>query len=176
MGAREADLEDGGSWTNFGLGIRRGSGMTAQLPDTLIHAGNRYSLYSNPLETYFEQFPPRPSFVPPHTANWRGYVAEWAVEEQRLYLNGLSGQICTRAPEIGAASPDSWCPVGHRGGCYIRIVGLADIMATNEERLAATWVSGQLTRRAGRVRRIAGFRRYGAPLNPCRRARPTEAR
>jgi hypothetical protein len=33
---------------------------------------------------------PPPLFISPHTANWRGRVAEWQIERDALLLTGLT--------------------------------------------------------------------------------------
>jgi len=49
---------------------------TAQEPDVLHYKGKEYALYSNPLESYYEDESQRPSFlIAPNTVssgNWRG--------------------------------------------------------------------------------------------------------
>ncbi|MAT41664.1 MAG: hypothetical protein CL609_04930 [Anaerolineaceae bacterium] len=65
--------------------------MTAQQPDKIFIDGQEQPLFSNPLEDYFTLTNFNPSFMSPHTANWRGYVASWEIINQKLYLVSLSG-------------------------------------------------------------------------------------
>ena len=67
--------------------------MTAQSPDILFRDRQRYSLLSNPLESYFSDDRPRPKFLGIRTDNWRGYVAQWEIDEGCLFLTGLHGQV-----------------------------------------------------------------------------------
>ena len=63
--------------------------MTAQISDNIIIEGQEYKLYCEPLESFWNEFNPKPDFIPPHTACWRGYVASWKVEGRKLYLTGI---------------------------------------------------------------------------------------
>lgn len=67
--------------------------MTAQVSDSILVDDIRCKLFVLPLEVLFEAMPDRPYFKPPHTANWRGYVASWKIEDGRLWLIGLNGQL-----------------------------------------------------------------------------------
>lgn len=76
---------------------------TAQQGDVITYKGETGEMFSNPLETYFDQEHPRPNdlFQPVCTANWRGYVAYWEVKDGLLYLNRLIEGTCdANAPEI----------------------------------------------------------------------------
>ena len=60
---------------------------TAQDPDYLIYKGDTLRLYANPLEGYFEHLTRPDSLFPyTNTANARGYVAYWAIENDSLFL------------------------------------------------------------------------------------------
>lgn len=67
--------------------------MTAQMPESLLFEGETHALCSLPLLAYFELGGDKPNFISPSTACWRGYVGEWEVVNDRLYLVGLSGWI-----------------------------------------------------------------------------------
>lgn len=71
---------------------------TAQQPDVLNYKGKTYSLFSNPLEDYYENRKDRPRFVVEpgvmSTGNWRGYVATWTVEDGVLYLVKIDAWLC----------------------------------------------------------------------------------
>ncbi|MBN2500503.1 MAG: hypothetical protein JXB38_07005 [Anaerolineales bacterium] len=92
--------------------------MTAQRPDTLIYGGKQYPIYTEPLEAYFRLGNRRPAFRSPHTGLWRGYVANWKIETERLYLVGLEawlGDISGEGPltqaGIEVLFPDANGPV-----------------------------------------------------------------
>ena len=99
--------------------------MTAQVPDIIIYRGRRYPLLSNPLEAYWKEHPPRPHFKPLHTANWRGYVAEWLIKSGALYLAGLRARI-----------DNSY---GER-----KEMGLRDLFPDAGGQIQASWFSGEL--------------------------------
>jgi hypothetical protein len=67
--------------------------MTAQIPDILMLNGQKHSLFSLPLEVFFEKRSGRPKFRVPHTGCWRGYVASWEVRDNRLFLLSVRGQL-----------------------------------------------------------------------------------
>jgi hypothetical protein len=63
--------------------------MTAQLCDNIIIENEEHGLYCEPLESFWNEYHPKPQFRPPHTACWRGYVASWKIEGGKLYLTGI---------------------------------------------------------------------------------------
>jgi hypothetical protein len=63
--------------------------MTAQLCDHIHIEDQEHKLYCEPLESYWHEYHPKPDFLPPHTACWRGYVASWKIEDGKLYLTGI---------------------------------------------------------------------------------------
>ncbi len=74
--------------------IPRSAEATAQVPDTIIIDGKEYALNTNPLESYLgsrEWIPPKEALV--STANWRGYIATWAIDEDRLVLKDATIRI-----------------------------------------------------------------------------------
>jgi hypothetical protein len=64
--------------------------MTAQVAETLYLRGERLMLFTCPLESYWEQHPPRPALASPNTACSRGYVGTWEIADGDLYLIGLA--------------------------------------------------------------------------------------
>lgn len=83
--------------------LPRAAQATAQEPDILIIEGKAYALNTNPLTGYLL----RRKWAPPKevlttSANWRGYIAKWAVDEKQLvlvdvtilvnYENGVEGR------------------------------------------------------------------------------------
>jgi len=63
---------------------------TAQIPDILIYNNDTISLYSNPLESFYNEKNPRPKNFGIDgcwsTACWRGYQATWQIIDKKLYL------------------------------------------------------------------------------------------
>jgi hypothetical protein len=73
---------------------------TGQAPDKILYEGRLRSLFSNPLEDYYEDEEKRPLFmVSPNTmttGNWRGYIATWEIKDGTLYLTHVKAWIENR--------------------------------------------------------------------------------
>jgi hypothetical protein len=94
--------------------------MTAQIPEILIHRGQKLSLCEQPLYPYLLGRIPksrRPAFASTTTACHRGYVGTWEIREDQLYLVGIEGLMRTPAWVKGALAA-KWfsgrvrCPEG----------------------------------------------------------------
>lgn len=75
-------------------GINNELYATAQLPDLLIYEGDTLSLFANPLEALYNDNAPKPDFWDGQegchsSACWRGYQAEWKIENGNLYLTNI---------------------------------------------------------------------------------------
>jgi hypothetical protein len=82
--------------------------MTAQISDSLLIDGTMHALCVLPLDLLFKSMPDRTYFEWETTANWRGYVALWKIENQQLWLAGLNGRVKAERPssiESGFAKP-----------------------------------------------------------------------
>ena len=98
---------------------------TAQFSDSLIYKGEKLTIFSNPLESYFNPENPKSDkiFVYSCSACWRGYIATWKIEDGYLYLTKLVQGTCSSdAPEIP----------------------LSIIFPKQEVPVKATWFSGTL--------------------------------
>ena len=100
---------------------------TTQIPESIIIAGQKHSLFTNPLEQYYGPNHPRPPFKAPHTALWRGYVGTWEIDRGVLYLKAIR----------------AWTPQGE--------VGLEALFPGHKGRVAATWFTGQLRVPQGKI-------------------------
>lgn len=81
---------------------------TAQFPDVLIYEGKQYQLFSNPLESYYKAHGlPRPKFQAWHTANYRGYVATWEIDNDVLYLKKIRAKIDGHMVGLNYLFPDN---------------------------------------------------------------------
>lgn len=67
--------------------------MTAQIGEKLIYQGREVAMCTEPLGDYFVLSGERPDFSMNCTALWRGYVGNWEIIENRLYLVGLTGKL-----------------------------------------------------------------------------------
>ena len=73
---------------------------TVQANDSVSVGGKTYGIFQLPMNSLLryeherpddrELFPP---FEAPHTANHRGYIAQFAIANGRLYLNSIKGRI-----------------------------------------------------------------------------------
>jgi len=64
--------------------------MTTQTPDRLRFNRRVHKLFSEPLESYFDDQHPKPkAFAVSCSTCWRGYVAGWCIQRGRLYLEKL---------------------------------------------------------------------------------------
>jgi hypothetical protein len=73
------------------------AGATAQVPDRIFIDGREYALNTNPLESRLRggrDF--LPETVSRSTANWRGYVAHWAIDGDRLLLRRVEVRLYDR--------------------------------------------------------------------------------
>lgn len=95
--------------------------MTAQIAEKLLYQGEQVRMCSRPLDEYFAQGGPRPDFSITCTALWRGYVGQWEILGDRLYLVALSGTL--------------------EGG---RRVNLETVFPGYPDRVFAHWYSGTL--------------------------------
>ncbi|MCP3873927.1 MAG: hypothetical protein GY699_12315 [Desulfobacteraceae bacterium] len=89
---------------------------TAQFGDLLVYKGETVSIFSNPLESYFDKKNPRPDnlFQFTCTACWRGYIATWKIDDNYLYLMKLVEGTCSSNAEeiqISKVFPGSNGPV-----------------------------------------------------------------
>lgn len=65
--------------------------MAAQRPDVIVKDDEKLDLYSNPLEEYWlKNKLKRPAFCAEPYCK-RGYVATWAIRNDRLYLINIEG-------------------------------------------------------------------------------------
>jgi len=94
--------------------------MTAQVADNIIIKGTKYSLFTNPLGSYWTNENPKPPIGRPSTGCWRGYVATWEIIDTNLFLVDVL----------------FYAPGGDRGLDYIFPSGVSKIKAS--------WYTGEL--------------------------------
>lgn len=100
---------------------------TTQFPDLIYLEGQKYSLFSLPLEQYYGPGNPRPKFRAPNTALWRGYIGIWEIKGGVLYLKDIQ----------------AWTQQGE--------VGLEALFPGQKGPVAATWFTGKLRVPQGKV-------------------------
>lgn len=101
--------------------------MTAQFPDVIIYRNEQFGLCSNPLEAYFAQEKRKSPFVSTSTANWRGYIATWEIENDSLWLIHLQGSVASSDSENRTAP-----------------AGLEAVFPGQTGKTEATWFTGDL--------------------------------
>ena len=67
--------------------------MTAQISEILHYQGRKQRMCTEPPGDYFVLADITPGFEFSSTALWRGYVGEWDIQEGRLYLIKLTGNL-----------------------------------------------------------------------------------
>ena len=92
--------------------------MTAQMSDSIRYEGKEHALFACPLHGYRDSLHPLPRFVSPHTANWRGYVAEWEIEGRAFAAKML--------PPGQSASGFFYFQTGFMRSSTLQISGLKD--------------------------------------------------
>ncbi len=106
--------------------------MTAQVSERLHYNGELYRLATEPLYPYIKAH--NLHFAAHNSSCWRGYVGEWLIEENRLYLIGLTGTIRNNPHSI---SSDTDCAM--------------KALFPGQERVFAEWFSGELRIPYGRL-------------------------
>jgi hypothetical protein len=67
--------------------------MTAQISEILWFEGEKHAMCAEPLSEYFQLAGESPEFAEVNTACWRGYIGEWEIRDDRLYLIGLEAYL-----------------------------------------------------------------------------------
>jgi len=127
--------------------------MTAQAPDVLLIDGEEVPLFAAPLNEYLSGLGQEWPFATAWTSSWRGYVATWTIDDDRLFLLGLEGWAAAQRihaddpmkvslrEAIAAIPPDvdlgEWA-------LNPRKIPLTFLFADAGERVAATWFTGVL--------------------------------
>ena len=101
--------------------------MTAQIREKLIYNGEEYYMATEPLQPYLEE--KKIVFDYLSTACWRGYVGEWVVEDNKLYLINLEANILREKQESSKE---------------YETVGL-EYLFPNEKKVFAKWFTGVIS-------------------------------
>jgi hypothetical protein len=85
--------------------------MTAQIPEKLSLNGEILELCTEPLRKYFAQHG-SPDFLVNCTALWRGYIGDWEIRDDCLYLVGIEAEYRNGQPSsLADVFPDESGPV-----------------------------------------------------------------
>jgi hypothetical protein len=60
--------------------------MSVQVKDSIIIKGDKYYLYTTPLDSYWTKRNLKPPIRPTKSTCWRGYIATWEIFQESLYL------------------------------------------------------------------------------------------
>jgi hypothetical protein len=91
--------------------------MTEQATDHITINGTQLPLYSQPLSLYLRTCAPMLKFKVYGSYNWRGYVAEWVLQDDGLYLANVFGDqendvpvtVNSLFPFADGPVPALWC-------------------------------------------------------------------
>ena len=110
---------------------------TAQESDYLLYEGEKHALYTNPLDSYFEQYPEKkPESEVMSTGLWRGYVATFCITNGLLQLNDIEIMTSTK-DENGKSELGRQSVINH--------------VVPKDEVLVIDWFTGILTLPQGEV-------------------------
>ena len=109
--------------------------MTAQSPDRILVNGFNHQLFTNPLQVYNELHRPDIIFVEdhPNTVGYRGYVEEWEIDEGKLFLLNVVGNVAYKGRSSDYKIVRDKVPAS-----FIEIFGQVS------EHIFAKWYSGKL--------------------------------
>ena len=121
--------------------------MTAQAPDIITVKGETHSLLTNPLEMYREMYRHDMVFFESYlgTACWRGYIAEWEVDDGKLFLLKVNGFV--------SYTDEHSQPLIINGKFICRSdnlrehkvpATLSELFGPERDRVPATWYTGEL--------------------------------
>lgn len=105
--------------------------MTMQSGETLIIEGQAHRISNEPLDFWFTLARLKPAFVVTCTACRRGYDGTWEIQDQRLYLRKLEGELTSGRP-----------------------ASLETVFPGWPDRVFAHWYSGMLESPQGRLLRV----------------------
>lgn len=124
--------------------------VTAQFANRILLNGEPHLLLSAPESNFLSGLTPAPRFAGSSTALRRGYVADWAVRADNLYLLNVVGTVCDKVKD-DKALPSYWCKEPHLGKCDYRPITLPDLCAAPPDGILAVWYSGSLRVARGEV-------------------------
>jgi hypothetical protein len=94
--------------------------------ETLYFGGERYSMATEPLESYIASLENKLEFNSPNTACWRGYYGTWEIKDNRLFLIGLRCYVASKVE-----------------GEFYNEAGM-DLMFPDQNEVFAKWFTGEI--------------------------------
>ncbi len=74
------------------IGIAKIADCTEQVFDQVLFNGVNYCISDHPLR-YATEKGPLPEFTSDDSSNWKGYVADWKVQDGKLWLNNFQATV-----------------------------------------------------------------------------------
>lgn len=113
---------------------------TAQAGDILIFQGERYRIFTNPMEVYFAEHPEkRPQSNLQSSGLWRGYVATFEIVDSTLNLADIKVEMWRKSErDTGQATETYW-------------ISVKDDLAPVGETFALDWYTGLLVIPQGEI-------------------------
>lgn len=115
--------------------------MTAPARDSITIHENEHTIYSLPLELYWQQFGGKPPFFSLETGFDRGYVAKWLIEHNKLYLISFYGELLT---DTGREE-----------------YSLSNLFPELEDKVFARWFTGEIIIPMGRPADYSNLQSFG---------------
>jgi hypothetical protein len=122
--------------------------MTDQAPDRIIIDGCRHTMLTYPLDVYRDEYRPDMVFfqASPNIGCWRGYTAEWEIDDGKLFLLNVDGYVSYkgRNPNIEVKESIRWGDI-HPELFHDKVpITLSELFGPVSGRVPATWYSEEL--------------------------------
>jgi hypothetical protein len=122
--------------------------VTDQIPDRIIIDGVSRTLFTFPLDMYRERYRRDMVFyqASPSTDCWRGYIGEWEIDDEKLFLLNVDGHVSYkgRHPSVEVKDDPRWGELHPELIKYRVPITLSELFGPAGERVPATWYSGNL--------------------------------
>jgi len=122
--------------------------MTEQAADRITINGSSHTMLTFPLDVYREKYRPDMVFyqASPNTGCWRGYIAEWEIEDGTLFLLNVDGYVSYKGknPKLVVKDDIRWGDLHPELIKFKVPITLSELFGDVAERVPATWYSGEL--------------------------------
>ena len=110
--------------------------MSAQIGDKIIYKGEEFSLASEPLAQWLYNNKVEKLFNNINCACWRGYVASWKIEDEKLYLTDIGSPPIPKHKEITKQEENQ---------------DVMEKLFPGQTEVFANWVNGKLKIQSGKL-------------------------
>jgi len=122
--------------------------MTNQAVDRITINGSSYTMLTFPLDVYREKYRPDMIFyqASPNTGCWRGYIAEWEIDDGTLFLLNVDGYVSYKGqnPKVVVKDDIRWGDLHPELFKFKIPITLSELFGDVTGRVPATWFSGEL--------------------------------